>query len=152
MRDKITALGLALLLAGCAASGPTGDSTLSAGVNSGTARLVIYRSNSPLGAAVQPSYVINGHSVASSTPNGFVACDLRPGRYQVSVANMSLNVNLTGGTDNIWVALKAGTTTFVRAQPAMGLTIGVITLAPISAQQGRAETASLHRLEASCPR
>jgi hypothetical protein len=47
--------------------------------------------------------------------------------------------------------LKPGTTTFVHAQPQMGLTVGIITLSHVAEQQGRSDTASLHKLEAACP-
>lgn len=150
MRGRLATAALALALAGCASSGPTGNEILTGSIQPTAARLVIYRS-SALGMAVQPSYTINGHAVAGSQPNGFVVCDLKPGRYDVGVNNFAVNINLFGGSDKAQLDLKPGTTTFVHAQPQMGVTVGIITLSHVSEQQGRSDTAALHKIEGSCP-
>jgi hypothetical protein len=112
-------------------------------------RLVIYRT-SPLGMAVQPPYSIDGKAVGPSMPGGFVACQLDPGTHQVAVANFELNVSLGGGTDKASVTLRPGQTAYLKAEPQMGLTIGVITLSEVTENQGRADTAQLHQVEGSC--
>lgn len=150
MRGTIAAFAMATLLAGCASSGPTGTEVLTGSINPATARLVIYRT-SPMGFAVQPDYMINGQRIAGSQPSGFVVCDVKPGTHEVTVNNLALNVNLFGGSDKATLDLKPGTTTFLHAQPQMGLTMGIITLSQVAEQQGRADTASLHKIEGACP-
>ncbi len=150
MRGGISAIGLAVILAGCAGSGPLGNEVLTGSINPSTARLVIYRS-SAMGFAVQPDYMINGQRMAGSQPNGFVVCDLPPGMHEVAVNNMALNVNLFGGSDKASLDMKPGTTTFLHAQPQPGLTLGIVTLSQVAEQQGRTDTASLHKIEGACP-
>jgi Protein of unknown function (DUF2846) len=149
MRAGLSVLSCALLLAGCATSGPTGKEVLAADLAPKKSRLVIYRT-SPLGFAVQPDYFINGKAVAASQPDGFVVCNLDPGTHQVTVGNFELNVNLGGGTDKATVNLRSGQTAYLKAEPQMGLTLGVITLSEVTENQGRQDTASLHKLEATC--
>ena len=79
MRRCVLALGAALVLGGCATSGPTGSQVFSLGAKPGTARLVMYRT-SPVGLLIQPDYFIDGKKAGMSQPNGFVVCELRPGR------------------------------------------------------------------------
>ncbi len=142
--------GLAALVAGCASSGPLGSEVLTTGsLKPDTARVVIYRT-SAFGLAIQPDYLIDGTKVGASQPNGFVVCNLAPGRHEVSVANASLNVNIFGGSDKATLDLRPGTTTYLHAQPQVGLTIGLVTLSEVTASQGAADTASLHKLESTC--
>jgi hypothetical protein len=136
------------LIAGCA-TGPTGTEVLSASLAPQKSRLVIYRP-SPLGFAVQPDYVVNGKVVGSSQPDGFVVCQLDPGTHQVSVGNFELNVNFGGGSDKASVVLRPGQTTYLKAEPQLGLTLGVITLSEVTENQGKTDTASLHKIESSC--
>jgi len=137
-------------MCGCASSGPTGREVLTGSIVPQKSRLVLYRSNSPLGAAIQPSYIVDGKSVASSTPNGFVVCDLNPGTHAVSVANTELTVNLGGGNDKARVTLQPGQTVYYKAEPQVGLTVGVVTLSQVTESQGRTDTADLHKLEGTC--
>lgn len=149
MRFPVVTLFAAVALAGCASSGPTGKELLTGSVEQSKARLVIYRSN-PLGFAVQPDYLVNGQKVGSSTPNGFVVCELKPGPHSISVGNFAANINFGGGTDKWDLNLAPGTTTYLQAEPKMGLTVGVITLNQVTEVQGRNETASLHKLDSTC--
>lgn len=138
-----------LLLAGCASSGPTGQQILAGSIKPQVARLVIYRT-SAIGFAVQPDYNVDDKKVGISTPNGFVVCELAPGPHKVSIGNFALNVNLGGGTDTWRLDLKPGTTTYLQAEPKVGLTVGVVTLNQVTEEQGRNETAALHKLDSSC--
>jgi hypothetical protein len=122
---------------------------LAAGLAPKKSRLVIYRT-SPLGFAVQPPYSIDGKDVGPSTPGGFVVCHLNPGTHHVAVANFQLTVGLGGGADKVDVALRPGQTTWLKADPEMGLTVGVITLSEVTENQGRADTAQLNKLESAC--
>jgi hypothetical protein len=148
MRRVLAALG-AMAVAGCASSGPTGSEVLTGSLQPTVARLVMYRT-SALGMAVQPSYVVDGVPTVASTPNGFLVCDLKPGRHDVAVAHVQLNVNVFGGSDKASLDLAPGTTTYVQAQPQPGLTIGILTLIQVTEAQGRADTTALHKLEGGC--
>lgn len=149
MKIKSAVLCTVVALAGCASSGPTGRELLTGSINPQVARLVIYRTNA-MGLAVQPDYNVDNKKVGASTPNGFVVCELPPGPHRVSVGNFALNVNLGGGTDTWELDLKPGTTTYIQAEPKVGLTIGVVTLNQVTEVQGRNETAALHKLESNC--
>ena len=149
MRRVIVLAAAVVMLAGCASSGPTGSEILTGSIKSDLARLVIYRT-SPLGFAVQPEYKVDGRAIGSSTPNGFVMCEMRPGKHDISVGNFPVNINLSGGSDTSKLVLVAGKTTYLIAQPQFGLTIGVITLTEVTEQQARMDTADLHKLDSDC--
>jgi hypothetical protein len=115
-----------------------------------TSRLVIYRT-SALGLAVQPDYIVDGQSVGNSQPNGFVVCELPAGRHEVAVGNMPINIQLFGGgSPKVEVTLRPGATTYLYAQPQLGLTIGLVTLSEVTENQGRSDTAGLHKVESRC--
>ena len=139
----------ALLLAGCAASGPTGREILTGSVKPSMARLVVYRTNA-MGFAVQPDINVDNKKVGQATPNGFLVCDLPPGKHNVAVGNFALNVNFGGGTDKWDLDLAPGSSTYIQADIKPGLTVGVVTLNQVTENQGRNETAELHKLEGTC--
>jgi hypothetical protein len=150
MRLGVGILVVATLLAGCA-SGPMGSAALTDNVKSNTARLVVYRT-SPMAFAVQPNYAVDGRVIGGSQPAGFVSCDLPPGRHEVAVNNLPLSGNLLGqGSEKVSVDLRAGSTTYLSAQPQIGIvTPGAITLIQVTEGQGRADVASLHQSSGSC--
>lgn len=149
MRAISCVAGMCLVLAGCATSGPLGQDVLAVGPAPKQSRLVIYRS-SIMGFAIQPDYMIDGKAVAASQPEGFVVCNLAPGKHQVSVGNFELNVNFGGGSDQAGLHLRPGQTAYLKAEPQPGLTMGVVTLSEVSESQGRADTATLHKLDGAC--
>ena len=149
MKTGIRLLTVVLMLAGCASSGPTGKELLTGSIKPDKARLVVYRSN-VMGFAVQPDVNIDSKKIGQATPNGFLVCELPPGKHTVSVGNFALNVNFGGGTDKWDLDLAPGTTTFVQADIKPGLTVGVVTLNQVTEQQGVNETASLYRVESTC--
>jgi hypothetical protein len=149
MRGYLPVLAL-VVLAGCASSGPTGREILTGSIAPSTSRLVIYRT-SALGLAVQPDYIVDGQSVGNSQPNGFVVCELPAGRHEVAVGNMPINVQLFGGgSPKVEVTLRPGATTYLYAQPQLGLTIGLVTLSEVTENEGRSDTANLHKVESRC--
>jgi hypothetical protein len=151
MRKFCAAAICLTLLAGCATSGPTGTEILTGAIPAKSARLVIYRS-SALGVAIQPDYVVDGKTIASSQPNGFVLCHLPPGRHEVSISNLPFSNNFFGdGAESMTINLQPGIGTYIAATPQMGVfTPGKITLKEVSETQGRADTASLHQISAVC--
>lgn len=149
MRAVLCVALLCLFLAGCATGGPLGKEVLAAGIAPQKSRLVIYRT-SALGFAIQPDYVIDGKPVAPSQPDGFVVCNLDPGKHAVSVGNFELNINFGGGEDEAGVTLQPGQTTYLKAEPQPGLVVGVITLTEVTAGQGQSDTEDLHKLDGAC--
>ena len=149
MRGDYALICAAAILAGCASSGPTGRELLTGSIKPNMSRVVIYRT-SAFGFAIQPDYNIDSKKVGISTPNGFVVCEIRPGKHDVTVGNFALNVNVFGGSDKAALDLQPGTTTYLSAQPQPGLTMGVITLTQVTESQGKADTAELHKIESSC--
>lgn len=149
MRGGVTVVVAAMMLAGCATSGPTGSEMLSLRAKPGTARLVIYRT-SAFGLLIQPDYLVDGRRAGSAQPGGFVMCDLAPGRHAVSVANIPIALPLTSDPDSVTVTLQAGTTTYLRGDPQPGIVTGAITLTQVADSQGRNDTASLSRIETDC--
>jgi hypothetical protein len=150
MRRCVAPLLAASVVAGCAASGPTGSEILARGAKPGTARLVIYRT-SPTGFAIQPDYAIDGRKVGSSQPNGFIVCELPPGEHTVSVGNFPLSISIGPGADSFTTKLRLGTTTYLHAEPRLGIiTPGTIGLTQVAENQGRADTAKLYKSESQC--
>jgi hypothetical protein len=141
---------VAALLSGCA-SGPTGKVALTDNVKPSGSRLIIYRSSS-LGFAVMPNYAVDGRVIGGSQAAGFLSCDLPPGRHEVAVNNLPLSSNLFGqGSEKVSVDLRAGSTTYLAAQPQMGIiTPGAVTLIQVTESQGRTDVASLHQNNVSC--
>jgi len=148
MLGRVTVLVAATMLAACA-SGPTGSEILNVGLKPGSARLVIYRTN-PVGLLIQPDFVVDGRKAGTAQPGAFVMCDLSPGKHSVSVSNIPIALPLSNAPDAITVTLRAGTTTYLRADPQMGIVAGTITLTHVADGQGRADVASLTRIETDC--
>ena len=148
MRGRVTVVVAAMMLAACA-TGQTGSETHNTSVKPGTARLVMYRTN-PVGLLIQPDYVVDGRKAGTAQPSAFVMCDLAPGKHSISVSNIPIAIPLSNAPDAITVSLRAGTTSYVRADPQMGIVAGTITLTHVADGQGRAEVASLNRISTDC--
>lgn len=104
-----------------------------------------------MGFVVQPDYAVDGRKVGSSQPNGFIVCELRPGQHTVSVGNFPLSLSIGPGDDSVTTKLRPGTTTYLHAQPRMGImTPGTIGLSQVSESQGRDDTSKLYKSESQC--
>ena len=75
----------AVLLFGCA-SGPKLAEMQSSmpALNPDQGRIYFYRTSSMMGAAIQPSVLLNGKVVGDSKPGGFFYVDTAPGAQEVS--------------------------------------------------------------------
>lgn len=122
------------LLAGCA-TGPKhaevakGFPTLKAGEG----RVYLYRSNSMMGAALQPTIYVNGKAVGSSKPGGFVYVDLPAGPVEV-----------TCGTEvekKATFMLGAGETRYVRTAVGFGILVGRVYPELVDSNTGAKEVA-----------
>jgi Protein of unknown function (DUF2846) len=118
MKIAHAALALVLaLVAGCA-SGPK-HSDVAGGIptlKSEDVRIYFYRSNSMLGAAIQPTITLNGQAVGDSKPGGFFYVDTKPGSQVIST---STEVEKT-----LTFIAEAGQTRYVKTTISMGLMVG----------------------------
>lgn len=143
------AVAMACALAGCASGGPSGREVLTSSITPNMARVVIYRP-SVVGFAVQPNYLVDGKAVAASAPQGFIVCNMAPGAHQLAVDNTQFNVSFGSGSDQAKLDLKPGETAYYKAEIQMGLTVGHVTLTQVTEAQGKADTAELSKITASC--
>lgn len=99
-----------------------------------------------------PNYAVDGRVIGGSQAAGFLSCDLPPVRHDVAVNNLPLSSNLFGqGSEKVSIDLRAGSTTYLSAQPQMGIiTPGAITLVQVTEGQGRSDVAGLHQRAGSC--
>jgi hypothetical protein len=55
-------------------------------ISKNKARLFVYRENSPLGSAIQPSVYLDGVKIGVSVPNSFIMKDIDSGKHELSIA------------------------------------------------------------------
>jgi hypothetical protein len=113
----VVPLAVAAFLGACA-TGPR-HSEVSKGfpaLKPGEGRVYFYRSNSMLGAAIQPSITVNGKVVGDSKPGGFFYVDLPAGPVEV--------VTSTEVEKKATFVLAAGEMRCVRTSTSMGIMMG----------------------------
>jgi hypothetical protein len=118
----IVAVLVMLVVQGCAATGPKAFE-MSGALNvipPGYGRIVFFRANSVVGAAIQPDIRVDGQVVGQSRPGGFFYVDASPGRHVASSG--------TENTSSADVQVVAGQTHYVRSAIGMGLLVGRVTL------------------------
>ncbi|CAE6859444.1 hypothetical protein R75461_07903 [Paraburkholderia nemoris] len=116
-RTVLLASSVALLAAGCA-SGPQ-YKEMAGSIPTLTAdhgRIYFLRSNSIVGAAIQPQIKLNGTAIGHSKPGGFFYIDEPAGQYTVSTQ--------TETEKTVSFALDAGETKYVRTSVSLGLLVG----------------------------
>ena len=108
---------IAFLLGACA-SGPKMSDVASSipSLRSDEGRIYFYRSNSMLGAAIQPSIYLDGQVVGSSKPGGFFFVDAKPGPKEVATT--------TEVEKKLTFTLDRGQTRYVRTAISMGVLAG----------------------------
>jgi hypothetical protein len=169
---------LALLTAGCAATGTPASQMLDqlATVPANTGRIVFYREDTIVGAAIQPGIHLDGALVGESKPGGFFFSDVVPGTHRVSArTEVETAVSVTVGDGQtrylrsaITIGVLAGHVQFTmvredearRQLPSMRFTGFALAgkpprpAAPVpgTAAGGQAPTVSLDDLEALLPR
>jgi hypothetical protein len=127
----------AILLTGCAATGPTHQSmeasipTLKADMG----RVYFYRASSMMGAAVQPSIKLDGAAVGESKPGGFFYVDTSAGSHEAATS--------TEATNKLTFVLDKGEVKYVRTKVTMGLMAGHVVPELVSADEAKKEIATL---------
>ena len=110
-------LAIGLLAAACA-SGPKHADVSSAipTLKAGEGRIYFFRSNSMVGAAVQPTVLLNGQAVGDSKPGGFFFADAKAGSQEVSTS--------TEVEKKLTFTLEPGQTRYVRTVIGLGVFVG----------------------------
>lgn len=126
-----------MLLAACA-SGPKYSDVQSSipQLASGQGRVYFYRSNSMLGAAIQPSITLNGEKVGDSKPGGFFYVDRPPGNYEV-VCGTEVERKAT-------FALSAGDQRYIKTTISMGALVGHVTPELVDPAEGAKAITGMH--------
>jgi hypothetical protein len=109
-----TAVGLSIVMSACAAGPKLAEMKSSIPIlKSDEGRIYFYRSNSMVGAAIQPSITLNGKVVGSSRPGGFFFVDQTPGPMEVATS--------TEVEKKLTFILEPGQTRYVRTVIGLGL-------------------------------
>ena len=113
----LAALVICLGVAACA-TGPKHMEVASSipALKADEGRIYFYRSNSMVGAALQPSIYLNGVVVGDSKPGGFFFVDEKPGAKEVSTA--------TEVEKKLSFTLDRGQTRYVRTVTGFGIVVG----------------------------
>jgi hypothetical protein len=127
----------ALVLAGCAASGPKfaqqEASTPKMGADKG--RIYFYRTDSMMGGAIRPQVMLDGATVGKSQPGGYFYVDAAPGSHEA--------VTSTEATNKVSFALDKGEVKYVRTKVSMGLMVGHVVPELVGADEAQKELATL---------
>lgn len=116
-----SALAATAILSGCA-SGPKFaemSKTIPA-VKAGEGRVYFFRSDSMMGAAIQPDIRLNNEVVGSSKPGGFFYVDRPAGSFSAAAS--------TETEKTVSFTLDAGETKYIRTSPTFGVLVGRIVL------------------------
>lgn len=133
---KLAIVSLAFVLGGCA-SGVKHKDMASAipAVKADHGRIYFYRSASMLGAAIQPTIMLNGAAVGDSKPGGFFYIDSKPGNQEVSTS--------TEVEKKLTFTLDKGEIRYVKTSPSFGLMVGRIVPELVSATEAQKELSDL---------
>jgi hypothetical protein len=114
---RFAALVMVAFLTACA-SGPKHAEVASSipGIKPDQGRVYLYRSNSMMGAAIQPNITINGKVMGESKPGGFFFVDLPAGPVEVATS--------TEVEKKLTFTLDAGQTRYVKTSIGFGLMVG----------------------------
>lgn len=135
-RIVLGALAAALVAAGCASGPKFADVAKSiAPIKPGEGRVYFFRSNSMLGAGIQPEIRLNTVAVGSSRPGGFFYVDRPAGTYLAATASET--------EKTLSFALAAGETKYVRSSVGMGILLYRINLELEDAKAAQAEVETL---------
>jgi hypothetical protein len=125
-------LALGLLVAACA-SGPKHADVSGAipTLKAGEGRIYFFRSNSMVGAAVQPTVLLNGQAAGDSKPGGFFFADAKAGPQEVSTS--------TEVEKKLTFTLAPGQTRYVRTVIGLGVFVGRVYPELVDNAAGEAE-------------
>jgi hypothetical protein len=123
-------------LAGCASGPKFSEVSKSIGpIPSGDGRIYFFRSNSMMGAAIQPDIRLNGQVVGTSKPGGFFYVDRPAGSYTAATTTETEKTST--------FTLDVGETKYLRTSPSFGLLVGRIVVEVEDPQKAMAEIETL---------
>jgi hypothetical protein len=131
------AAGVAILVAGCAATGAK-HAEMAGSIPSlkpGEGRIYFYRQSSMVGAALSPDVRLNRDVVGEARNGGFFYVDRPSGSFVASSSTETEKL--------LSFSLAAGETKYVRMYPSMGIVAGRMNLELVPAGQGRTDLSSL---------
>lgn len=133
----MTVVCAALVLSGCAASGPkmAEVSTAMPALKADQGRVFFYRKDTMLGAALTPNVMMDGAVVGESRRGSFFYVDAATGSHEAATT--------TEATNKVSFVLAPGETKYVRTDPSMGVLVWRITPTLVGADEAKAELASL---------
>ncbi|QJE00374.1 DUF2846 domain-containing protein [Massilia forsythiae] len=129
-------LALAIALTGCASGPKFADqeaSTPKLGAEQG--RVYFYRTNSMLGAAIQPQVSLDGAAVGKSQPGGYFYVDTKAGNHEAATS--------TEVSNKLSFVIDKGETKYVRTKTSMGLMVGHVVPELVGADEAQKEIATL---------
>lgn len=133
----LASLMFCALLAACASGPKYADVKSSiAPLAPAQGRIYFYRSNSMVGAAIQPSISLNGEKVGDSKPGGFFYVDRAPGNYE-AVCGTEVERKAT-------FTLSAGQELYVKTTISMGVLVGHVTPELVDPAEGLKAVQDLH--------
>ncbi|MFG6459077.1 DUF2846 domain-containing protein [Roseateles sp. BYS96W] len=104
-------------------------------LKAGEGRVYFFRSDSMMGAALQPDIRLNKEVVGASKPGGFFYVDRPAGSFSAATA--------TETEKTLSFTLDAGETKYVRTSPSFGVLVGRIVLELEDPKKAQAEIESL---------
>lgn len=133
----MAALAAAIVLTGCAATGPkfAQQEAATPKLAAEQGRVYFYRVDSFVGGAVRPSIKLDGAVVGDSTPGGYFYVDAGAGKHEASTS--------TEATNKVTFVLDKGETKYVRTKVQMGLLVGHAVPELVSADEAQKELPSL---------
>jgi hypothetical protein len=127
---KIAAIGLVMLLTGCASGVKYNDMKESiTAIQPGQGRIYFMRSGSMMGAALQPNINLDSKPIGVSKPGGFFYVDAAPGSHDVATS--------TEVTNHLTFVLAPGETKYVKTSVGFGLVVGHIVPELINADEAK---------------
>jgi hypothetical protein len=130
-------------LAGCAASGPkfAQQETGMPKLKPEQGRVYFYRTDSMMGAAMQPQVMLDGMAVGKSQPGGYFYVDAGSGSHEAATT--------TEVSNKLSFVVDKGEVKYVRTKVSMGLMVGHVVPELVSADEARKEIASLSYIGAA---
>ena len=134
---SLAAVAAAVVLTGCAATGPKFAQQEAAmpKLAAEQGRVYFYRVDSFVGGAVRPSVKMDGAVVGESTPGGYFFVDAAAGSHEASTS--------TEATNKVTFVLDKGEIKYVRTKVQMGLMVGHVIPELVSAEDAQKELPSL---------
>lgn len=134
---SLAAIAAAVVLTGCAATGPkfAQQEAATPKVAADKGRVYFYRVDSFVGGAVRPSIKLDGAEVGDSVPGGYFFVDAAAGSHEAATS--------TEATNKVTFVLDKGEIKYVRTKVQMGLMVGHVIPELVSADEAQKELPSL---------